>query len=65
MVESHDELLMEIARAIGLGHMGEDEDDEEDANDVGDATAPLLPRHHLLHHLLPRLRRSTKMALWR
>jgi hypothetical protein len=51
MVESHDELLMEIARAIGLDHMGEDDEDEEEeehANDGGDAAAPLLPCHHLM-----------------
>jgi hypothetical protein len=44
MVESHDELLMEIAREMGLDQMGEDEDDEEeeeDANDEGHAAAPL------------------------
>jgi peptidoglycan hydrolase CwlO-like protein len=29
-VESHDELLMEIAREIGLDCIGEDEDDEEE-----------------------------------
>jgi hypothetical protein len=43
MVESHDELLMEIAREMGLDRMGEDEDEEEeeeDADDGGDATAP-------------------------
>jgi hypothetical protein len=43
MVESHDELLMEIARETGLDYMGEDEDyedEEEDANDGGDATTP-------------------------
>jgi hypothetical protein len=40
MVESHDELLMEIDRETGLDHMGEDEDDEEDADDGGDGTAP-------------------------
>jgi hypothetical protein len=45
MVESHDELLMEIARETRLNRMGEDEDDEEeeeeeDVNDGGDATAP-------------------------
>jgi hypothetical protein len=43
MVESHDELLMEITRETGLDHMGEDEDEEEeeeDANDGGDAAAP-------------------------
>jgi hypothetical protein len=44
MVESHDELLMEIAREVGLDHMGADEDDkeeEEDADDGGDVIAPL------------------------
>jgi hypothetical protein len=43
MVESHDELLMEITRETRLDHMGEDEDEEEeeeDANDGGDAAAP-------------------------
>jgi hypothetical protein len=43
MVESHDEMLMEIAREMGLDHMGEDEEEEEEeenADDGGDATAP-------------------------
>jgi hypothetical protein len=43
MVESHDELLMEIAREMGLDRMGEDEDEEEeeeDTDDGGDAAAP-------------------------
>jgi hypothetical protein len=43
MVESHDELLMEIARETGLNCLGEDAEDEEedeDADDGGDATAP-------------------------
>jgi hypothetical protein len=40
MVESRDELLMEIAREMGLGRMGEDEDDEEDGDNGGDAAAP-------------------------
>jgi hypothetical protein len=43
MVESHDELLMEIARETGLEHMGEDKDEEEeeeDTDDGGDATTP-------------------------
>jgi hypothetical protein len=43
MVESYDELLMEIARVTGLDLMGKDEDDEEeeeDADDGGDAAAP-------------------------
>jgi hypothetical protein len=43
MVESRDELLMEVARETGLDRMGEDEDDEEEEKDVddgGDATTP-------------------------
>jgi hypothetical protein len=43
MVESRDELLMEIAREMGLDHMGEDKDEEEeeeDADDGGEAAAP-------------------------
>jgi hypothetical protein len=43
MVESHDELLMEITRETGLDRMGEDEDEEEeeeDADDGGDAATP-------------------------
>jgi hypothetical protein len=43
MVESRDELIMEIAKEIGLDRMGEnakDEDEEDgDANDGGDAAA--------------------------
>jgi hypothetical protein len=41
MVESRDELLMEIARETGLDRMGEDEDEEEeDADNERDAVAP-------------------------
>jgi hypothetical protein len=41
MVESRDELLMEIARETGLDHMGEDEEEEEeDTDNEGDAAAP-------------------------
>jgi hypothetical protein len=43
MVESHDELLMEIARETGLDYMGEDVEDEEEDEDVddgGDAASP-------------------------
>jgi hypothetical protein len=68
MVESRNELLMEIARETGLDCMGEEEDDEEeneDADNGGDAVAPLLPCHHLLRPLLPYLRRLKKKALWR
>jgi hypothetical protein len=44
MVESHDELLMEITTEMELDRMGEDEHDEEEEEDVddgGDAAAPL------------------------
>jgi hypothetical protein len=40
MVESHDELLMKIARETGLDRMGEDDEEEDDADDGGDVTAP-------------------------
>jgi hypothetical protein len=43
MVESRDELIMEIAKDTGLDRMGEDVEDDnedEDDNDGGDATAP-------------------------
>jgi peptidoglycan hydrolase CwlO-like protein len=43
MVESHNELLMEITRETGLDCMGEDAEDEEedeDANNRGDSAAP-------------------------
>jgi hypothetical protein len=68
MVESHDELLMEITRETGLDRMGEDEDDEEeeeDANDGGDATAPPAAAPPPSVPLLLCLRRSTKKTLWR
>jgi hypothetical protein len=63
MVESRDELLMEIAREIGLDCMGDDEGDEEeeeDANDRGDATTPTRP---VPPTAAPQ--RLMKKALWR
>jgi hypothetical protein len=45
MAESHDELLMDIARETGLDRMGEAEDEEEeeeDDDDGGDATTPAV-----------------------
>jgi hypothetical protein len=68
MVESHDELLIEIARDTRMDCLGEGaeyEEEDEDADDGGDATTPLLQRHFLLCPLLPCLRRSTMKALWR
>jgi hypothetical protein len=61
MVESHDEMLMEIARENALDRMGEDEDneeEEEDANDGGDAAAPPTVTPPPPAPLLPHLRRS-------
>jgi septal ring factor EnvC (AmiA/AmiB activator) len=63
MVESHDELIMEITRETEHDHTREDAEDEEqneDANDGGDAAAPPVPAP-----LLPHLRRSMMNALWR
>jgi hypothetical protein len=67
MVESHNELLMEIAKEMGLDRMGEGEDEEkeeEDADDEGDAATPPATAPPPLVPLLPCLRRSTKKALW-
>jgi hypothetical protein len=68
MVESHGELLMEIARETGLHHLGEDaedEEEEEDADDGEDVAAPptAMPPPHA--PLQSHLRRSTMKALWR
>jgi hypothetical protein len=49
MVESRDELLMEIARETGLDRTGEDAKDDEDADDGEDATAPPVPVPLLQH----------------
>jgi hypothetical protein len=69
MVESRDELLMEIAREMGLDRMGGDEDEkeeeEEDAGDGGDAVAPHAAAQPPPMTLLLCLRRSMKRALWR
>jgi hypothetical protein len=60
MIQSRDELIMEMAEEFGLNRMRENDNDEDD--DVeGNVAAPL----HLCH-LLPRLRRSSKRKpLWR
>jgi phage portal protein BeeE len=55
MIQSRDELIMEMAEEYGLNCMGENDDDkDEDDDDEGNTVAPL----HL--HLLPCLRRSSK-----
>jgi hypothetical protein len=41
MIQSRDELIMEMAEEYGLNHMGGNDDDEdEDDDDEGNATAP-------------------------
>jgi hypothetical protein len=41
MIQSRDELILEMAKEYGLNHMGENDDDEdEDDNDEGNAIAP-------------------------
>jgi superfamily I DNA/RNA helicase len=42
MIQSHDELILEMAEEYGLNRMGENDDDEdENDNDEGNAIAPL------------------------
>jgi hypothetical protein len=71
MVESHDELIMEIAKETGLDRMGEDVEDaeqDEDNDGRGDAVAPpaAAPSPVLAHPDLPHLRGSSrKTTLWR
>jgi hypothetical protein len=42
MIQSRDELIMEIAVECGLNHMGENNDDEDD-DDEGNTVAPPAP----------------------
>jgi hypothetical protein len=61
MVESRDELLLEITRETGLDHMGEgEEEEEEDTDDGGDAAAPPVVAPPPRRPLLSCLKRSTK-----
>jgi hypothetical protein len=60
MVESREELLIEIARETGLDHMGEDvedEEEEEDADDREDVIAPPAAAPPSPMPLLPHLGR--------
>jgi peptidoglycan hydrolase CwlO-like protein len=44
MIQSHDELIMEMAEEYGLNRMGENDDDEdEDDDDEGNVVAPPAP----------------------
>jgi phage portal protein BeeE len=41
MIQSRDELILEMAEEYGLNHMGEnDEEEDEDDNDEGNVIAP-------------------------
>jgi hypothetical protein len=42
MIQSHDELIMEMAKVYGLNRMGENDDDEND-DDEGNAATPPAP----------------------
>jgi hypothetical protein len=42
MIQSRDELIMEMAEEYGLNHMGENDDDEDD-DDEGNTIAPPAP----------------------
>jgi hypothetical protein len=42
MIQSRDELILEMAEEYGLNHMGENNDDEDD-DDEGNAVAPPTP----------------------
>jgi hypothetical protein len=46
MIQSHNELIMEVDEEYGLNHMGENdnnEDEYEDDDDEGNAVAPPIP----------------------
>jgi hypothetical protein len=44
MIQSRDELIMEMAKEYGLNHIGEnDNDEDDDDDDEGNAIAPPAP----------------------
>jgi hypothetical protein len=44
MIQSRDELILEITKEYGLNHMGEcDDDEDEDDDEEGNAITPLAP----------------------
>jgi hypothetical protein len=42
MIQSRDELILEMAKEYGLNHMGESDDNEDDDNE-GNVVAPRCP----------------------
>jgi hypothetical protein len=65
MVESRDELLMEIARETGLYRMDEDEGQKRKWTMKEMSPHPLPLHHHPRRPLVTYQRRSMKKALWR
>jgi hypothetical protein len=60
IIQSRDELILEMAEEYGLNRMGENDDDEdEDEDDEGNAVAPPSPVPTAV------LRRSSKKTPWR
>jgi hypothetical protein len=50
MIQSHDELILEMAEEYGLNRMGEnDYDEDEDDNDEGNAVTPPTPVSVAVH----------------
>jgi hypothetical protein len=50
MIESRDELILEIAKEYGLNCMGENDDDEDEGDDnEGNAIAPPAPAPATVH----------------
>jgi hypothetical protein len=50
MIQSHDELILEMAEEYGLNRMGEnDYDEDEDDNDEGNAVTPPTPASAAVH----------------
>jgi hypothetical protein len=43
MIQSRDELFLEMAEGYGLNHMGENDDDDDDDDDEGNIVAPPAP----------------------
>jgi hypothetical protein len=50
MIQSRDELIIEMAKEYGLNRMGENDDDEdEDDDDEGNVIAPRAPASAVVH----------------
>jgi chromosome segregation ATPase len=43
MIQSHDDLILEMAKEYGLNRMGKNDDNDDEDDDDGNAIAPLAP----------------------